>query len=100
MAMVARLIIPPCCACTGFAWRDAGKSSEWGKRFRGHLQVAIDLHHIKQAIIMAAVTVVPTKAMLGEDFAKTAAEAGKLPPDLMLKTVLMSLDGAVEVIAA
>lgn len=31
--------------------------------------------------------------MLGEDFAK-------LPPNLLLKTALMNLDGAVEVIAA
>lgn len=66
MAMVARLIIPPCCACTGFAWRDAGKSSEWGKRFRGHLQVEIDLHHIKQAIIMATVIGVPTRPCLAK----------------------------------
>ena len=91
------------------------KFSEWGKTFRDHLQVAIDLHHIKRVIIMDHRDCGAYKTILGEDFAKDparetqihteyltrlAAEVGKLHPDLMVETVLMNLDGTVEVITA
>ncbi len=88
--------------------------SEWGKTFRDHLEVAIDLHQIKQLIIMDHRDCGAYKTILGEDFAKDpaketqvhteylallAAEIKTLHPELPVETLLMNLDGSVERIA-
>lgn len=92
-----------------------GKFTEWGKTFRDHLQIAIDLHQIHQVIIMDHRDCGAYKTILGEDFAKDpanetkvhlenlvalAAEIQILHPDLKIETLLMNLDGTVEVISA
>ncbi|MEX1662494.1 carbonic anhydrase [Thioclava sp. 15-R06ZXC-3] len=88
--------------------------SEWGKTFRDHLQVAIDLHQIKRVIIMDHRDCGAYKTILGEDFGKDpaketqvhteyltllAAEITTLHPELQMETLLMNLDGSVEPIA-
>ncbi len=89
------------------------KFTYWGQTFFDHLQVAIDLHHIKQVIIMDHRDCGAYKTILGEDFAmdpaketrvhtenlaKLAAVVRELHPDLTVETLLMNLDGTVEVI--
>jgi carbonic anhydrase len=91
------------------------KYGEWGKTFRDHLQVAIDLHQIHQVIIMDHRDCGAYKTILGEDFAKDparetevharylaelAAEIRASHPDLAVETLLMNLDGTVEVFPA
>lgn len=91
------------------------KFTEWGKTFRDHLQVAIDLHQVKQVIIMDHRDCGAYKTILGKDFArdpvnetrvhaeylaKLAADIRTLHADLAIETLLMSLDGSVEVISA
>lgn len=91
------------------------KFSEWGKTFRDHLQVAIDLHRIHQVLIMDHRDCGAYKTILGEDFAadpeketavhteylsRLASDVRALHPDLQVETLLMNLDGTVEVITA
>ncbi len=90
------------------------KYGEWGKTFRDHLQVAIDLHQIHQVILMDHRDCGAYKTILGEDFAKDptletavhaeylarlAAEIRSLHPDLTVETLLMNLDGSVETLS-
>lgn len=89
------------------------KFTEWGKTFRDHLHVAIDLHQIHQVIILDHRDCGAYKTILGEDFAKDpaketqvhaqylgrlAADISVLHPDLAVETLLMNLDGSVEVV--
>lgn len=88
---------------------------EWGKTFRDHLKVAIDLHQIHQVIIMDHRDCGAYKTILGEDFAKDparetgvhaeylarlAADIRGLYQDLTVETLLMNLDGTVEAMTA
>lgn len=85
----------------------------WGNTFRDHLQVAIDLHQIHQVILMDHRDCGAYKTILGEDFAidpakelqvhtenlaALAADIHALHPNLAIETLLMNLDGTVEVI--
>ena len=89
------------------------KFPAWNKTFWDHLDVAIDLHHIKKVIVLDHRDCGAYKVILGEDFAKgrakeTEVHATKLRdlrtqiqgkhPKLAVETLLMSLDGKVETI--
>ena len=91
------------------------KLSDQGKTFRDHLQVAIDLHHIKRVVIMDHRDCGAYRTIHGEDFAldpanetqihtkylaKLSAKVVALYPDLAVETLLMNLDGTVEVTSA
>lgn len=91
------------------------KFTEWNKTFWDHVQVALDLHHIKKVIILdhrdcgayrvvygidfgkdpAAETIVHT-----EHLRKLAAMIKAKYPALEVETALMALDGSVEAIPA
>ncbi|MBF0125078.1 MAG: hypothetical protein HQL60_07065 [Magnetococcales bacterium] len=85
----------------------------WGQTFWEHLDVASSLHAIKKVILMDHRDCGAYKVFLGEDFSmdrarETVAHAEQLKklavlikdkhPNLETETLLMSLDGKVEVI--
>lgn len=87
------------------------KFPAWNTAFWEHLQVAIDLHHIHQVIILDHRDCGAYKVILGEDFGKTpdaetAVHAETLMqlrqqilakyPQLQVHTYLMALDGSVQ----
>jgi hypothetical protein len=89
------------------------KFPDWNKTFWQHLDVAIDLHHVQQAIILDHRDCGAYKVILGEDCCKdpkkeTAVHAEKLNelrkqinakhPKLGVELLLMSLNGKVETI--
>ena len=87
------------------------KFPDWNKTFWQHLDVAIDLHHVHQAIILDHRDCGAYKVILGEDCCKNPAKeravhAEKLKelrkqinekhPKLGVELLLMSLNGKVE----
>ena len=89
------------------------KYPAWGKTFWEHLDVAIQLHHIKKVMVMDHRDCGAYKVILGEDCCKdrdkeTAVHAEKLKelrtqinakhPKLGVELLLMALDGKVETI--
>ena len=90
------------------------KFPAWNKTFWEHLDVAIDLHHIHQVILLDHRDCGAYKVILGEDFAKDPAKEAQVhatklrelrtrilakQPKLAVEMLLMSLDGKVETIA-
>ncbi|HEY7991784.1 MAG TPA: carbonic anhydrase [Stellaceae bacterium] len=90
------------------------KFRDWGKTFRQHLDVAIDLHHIHEVIVLDHRDCGAYKVILGRDYAgdpaaetkihaamlhKLRAEIHHDHPKLAVKLGLMALDGKVETIA-
>lgn len=86
---------------------------EWNKTFWGHLEVAIQLHHIEKVFILDHRDCGAYKVILKEDLAgdpgrETAVHAEQLKklsgmirekyPQLTVELLLMSLDGQVEAI--
>jgi carbonic anhydrase len=87
------------------------KYPAWGKTFWGHLDVAIQLHHIRKVIVMDHSDCGAYKVILKEDYYKdrlkeTAIHSEKLHelhrqikakyPKLEVELLLMDLDGKVE----
>ena len=90
------------------------KFPDWGHTFRQHLQVAIDLHHIHQVVILdhrdcGAYKVILGKDLAGDPAAETKAHAEmlhKLRHEILEKhqrltvdMLIMALDGSVETIS-
>ena len=90
------------------------KYPPWNKTFWGHLDVAIQLHHIQRVIILDHRDCGAYKVILKEDFAKdpikeNAVHSEKLKelrsqiktkyPKLKVELLLMDLDGKVEKIS-
>ena len=90
------------------------KFPAWNKTFWEHLDVAIDLHHIKKVILLDHRDCGAYKVVLGEDFSKDATKETAVHADtlrelkkqilakqskLAVEMLLMSLDGKVETIA-
>ncbi|HYD31352.1 MAG TPA: carbonic anhydrase [Azospirillaceae bacterium] len=90
------------------------KFASWGKTFWDHLEVAIQLHHIKKVMVMDHRDCGAYKVILGKDLkddpaAETAAHAEQLKvlagmikekhADLEIELLLMALDGSVEAVA-
>ena len=87
------------------------KYPEWGKTFRDHLGLAIQLHHIKRVIVIdhrdcGAYRLILGKDLKGDDEKKAhAVELKRLAtqihgahPQLATETYLMDLDGSVNAI--
>ena len=87
------------------------KYPDWGRTFREHLAVAIELHHIHEVIVIDHRDCGAYKVILGRDYASDPAaettihaemlhrlrrEIHKLHPKLDMRLGLMSLDGKVE----
>ncbi|MFC3532574.1 carbonic anhydrase [Vogesella facilis] len=87
------------------------KFPAWNATFWEHLQVAIDLHHIQQVIILDHRDCGAYKVVLGEDFGKTPDAETRVHaetlmrlrqqiaakyPQLQLSSYLMALDGSVQ----
>lgn len=87
------------------------KFPEWGKTFWGHLDVAINLHHIKKVVVIDHRDCGAYKVILGEDLAtdkpkefdvhaaqlkKFKAQILKKHPKLEVELALMDLEGKVE----
>ncbi len=90
------------------------KLPAWSKTFWEHLNIALDLHHIKKVILLDHRDCGAYKAFLGEDFSKDRARETEVhatqlrelkkqilakQPTLAVEMLLMSLDGKVETIA-
>jgi carbonic anhydrase len=90
------------------------KFPSWGTTFREHVQVAIDLHHIRRIVVMDHRDCGAYKEILGKDFAANPKEEfevhaaqmrslrtdiGRKHPELEVELLLMALDGKVETIA-
>ena len=90
------------------------KFPDWGRTFRQHLSVAIDLHHIHEVIVIDHRDCGAYKVILGKDYAgdpaaetrihaemlhKLRAEIHHAHPKLAVKLGIMALDGTVENIA-
>ena len=89
------------------------KFPAWGATFWEHVQVAKELHHIKQVIVIDHRDCGAYKVILGKDlsdpkeeFAAHAAQMralksdiAKRHPDLGVQLLLMGLDGRVETVA-
>lgn len=93
----------------------ADKLADWHKTFWQHLKVAIDLHHVHKVIILDHRDCGAYKLVMGPEHAKDpdterkahAEVLGKLRaavlkeyPNMEVETLLMALDGGVEVIPA
>ena len=89
------------------------KFPAWGAAFWDHVQVAIDLHHIRKIVIMDHRDCGAYRVILGKDLAadpkeelavhaaqmrSIKAEIAKKYPDLEIELLLMSLDGEVETV--
>jgi len=87
---------------------------DWNKTFWEHLQISIDLHHIKKVILLDHRDCGAYKVILHADFSKDptletrvhskylhdlAVAIHKRYPQLETETLLMSLDGSVETVA-
>ncbi len=85
----------------------------WGQTFWEHLDVALQLHHVKKVMVLDHRDCGAYKTFLGEDFAaapsrETEIHSEKLRllrdqivakhPELKVELLLMSLDGAVETV--
>jgi len=90
------------------------KYPAWRETFWSHVDISIQLHHIRRVIVMDHRDCGAYKVFLGEDFAKdakkeTAAHAAQLKklsgeikkkhPKLEVELLLMALDGKVEKIS-
>lgn len=90
------------------------KYPAWGRTFREHLGVAIELHHIHEVIVIDHRDCGAYKVILGHDYAGDPAAETKIHaemlhrlraeilhahPKLGVKLGLMALDGSVEPIA-
>lgn len=90
------------------------KYPDWGRTFRQHLGIAIELHHIHQVIVIDHRDCGAYKVILGKDYAgdpaaETKIHAEMMPrlrreihrdhPELGIRLGLMALDGSVEPIA-
>ena len=90
------------------------KYPDWGRTFRQHLGVAIELHHIHEVIVLDHRNCGAYKVILGEDYAGDPAAETRIHaemlhrlraaihhahPKLAVKLGLMALDGTVETIA-
>jgi carbonic anhydrase len=87
---------------------------DWGRTFRQHLDIAIELHHIHEVVVIdhrdcGAYKVILGKDLAGDPAAETKIHAEMLHklrnqihhahPKLAIRLGLMALDGAVEPIA-
>lgn len=90
------------------------KYPAWGQTFWSHLDIAIELHHIRKVIVMDHRDCGAYRVILGEDLGRHAArerlvhaaQLGRLAdeirrkhPKLEVEQLLMSLDGKVEKIS-
>lgn len=90
------------------------KFPAWGTTFWDHVQVAIDLHHIRKVVVMDHRDCGAYKVILGKDLAadpkeefavhaaqmrSLKAEIGKKHPNLEVELLLMALDGKVETVS-
>lgn len=88
------------------------KYPDWGKTFREHVDIAIQLHNIKRIIVLDHRDCGAYKVFLGKDLtgdAEKALHATELHrltrrihtahPKLAVETLLMALDGSVETVA-
>jgi len=89
------------------------KYPSWGKTFWEHLEVAIQLHHIKKVFVIDHRDCGAYKVILGEDLAKDpfkektvhasklkelSGQIAKKYPKLELELLLMGLNGSVETV--
>jgi carbonic anhydrase len=89
------------------------KFPDWGRTFWDHVQIAIDLHHIHQVIVIDHRDCGAYKVILGEDLARDPkrefevharvmralrAEIAHRHPKLQVQLGLMALDGKVETV--
>jgi hypothetical protein len=90
-----------------------GKRPAWGRTFREHLDVAIQLHHIKKVMVLDHRDCGAYRTFLGEAAVKTPAaeldvhekylralraQIGKLHPHLAVELGLMDLSGKVQTV--
>lgn len=90
------------------------KFPAWGTTFWEHVQIAIDLHHIRRIVVMDHRDCGAYKAILGKDLAgdpkaefaahaaqmrSLRADIGQKHPELQVQLLLMGLDGRVETVA-
>jgi carbonic anhydrase len=90
------------------------KFPAWNKTFWEHLDVAIELHHVKKVFLMDHRDCGAYQVVLGEDFGKTPAKETRVHAEklrdlkkqilaknskLSIEMLLMNLDGKVETIA-
>ena len=88
------------------------KYPDWGKTFREHVDIAIQLHNIKRIILLDHRDCGAYKVFLGKDLTgdaekslhatelhRLARQMKKAHPKLAVETLLMSLDGSVETVA-
>ena len=90
------------------------KFPDWGKTFWEHVQLAIDLHHIRRIIVMDHRDCGFYKDIHGKDLAAdpqeelavhaaqmhlVKADIGRRHPKLEVQLLLMALDGKVETVA-
>jgi hypothetical protein len=90
------------------------KFPSWGTTFREHVQIAIDLHHIRRIVVIDHRDCGAYKEILGKDLAANPKEEfevhaaqmrslktdiGRKHPDLEVELLLMGLDGKVETVA-
>ncbi|HKO09590.1 MAG TPA: carbonic anhydrase [Alphaproteobacteria bacterium] len=93
---------------------ETGKFPAWRTTFWEHLEIAIDLHHIHQVVLLDHRDCGAYKLILGKDFSKDpkkeyevhAKELRRLKaaiarkyPSLETELLLMALDGSVETVA-
>lgn len=87
------------------------KHRAWGKTFWEHLDVALQLHHVRKVVLLDHRDCGAYKVFLGEDLAKDAAHETSVHarylrelrrqilakhPDLAVEMGIMALDGSVE----
>ena len=90
------------------------KFPDWGRTFRQHLDLAIELHHIREVIVIDHRDCGAYKVLLGKDYAsdppaetrihaemlhKLSHQIHRAHPKLAIRLGLMALDGSVEPIA-
>lgn len=88
------------------------KFPAWGQTFWEHVQVALDLHHIRKIVVIDHRDCGAYKVILGKDLKgkeefdlhaaqirALRAEINKRYPQLLVELGLMALDGKVEIVA-